>query len=375
MKFSISKKEFVHGLARIHGIADKRSSMPVLANVLLNLGPAGLRISATNLHVGITGVVPAEIEDPGAITVAAKTLFDIVKNIPGDEIRIVTDENQCVRITAGRVKYKIAGIPAVDFPDLPSSADVEFFSLNSELLKGMIEKTSFAVSKEESRAHLNGALFEGDGKALKMVATDGHRLSMVNQDLENHVNKFSMLIPLGGIQELRHLLDEGKGDVEIGVSGSNVFFRRNLAGATEGVESEVTINVKLVDARFPPYQKVIPSMSQQQVRVGRTIFLEALRRTALISRDKSVSLRLTFEDGKMTITSDNPNIGEAREEIDAQYEGESLVMGFNGKFLTDVLQALDSEMVELSINGPADACVIRPPTDTGYLGVVMPIRL
>jgi len=116
-------------------------------------------------------------------------------------------------------------------------------------------------------------------------------------------------------------------------------------------------------------------MSQQQVRVGRTIFLEALRRTALISRDKSVSLRLTFEDGKMTITSDNPDIGEAREEIDAQYEGESLVMGFNGKFLTDVLQALDSEMVELSINGPADACVIRPPTDTGYLGVVMPIRL
>ncbi len=378
MELTINREEFVQGLARIHTVADRRSSMPVLANVLLETeGPGGLRISATDLHLGITGVIPVTTSKGGATTASAKTLFDIVKNLPKGEVSLSVDQNQWLEVVCGRVRYRIAGIPAEDFPDLPSADEVEFFHLDAELLAGMIEKTYFAVSPDEGRPHLNGALFEGDGKNLRMVATDGHRLSLVDQELEDKksISSFSMLVPLKAIQELRRLLDEGKGDIEIGASGPNAFFRRRLAGVGEGVETEITMNVKLVDARFPPYQKVIPSVTQRQVRIDRLTFLEALRRTSLISRDKSVALRVIFETNKLTITSDNPDIGEAREEIDAEHEGEDLAMGFNGRYLIDVLGALESDEVELSISGPTDACVIKAVENEGYLGVVMPMRL
>ena len=378
MELTISREEFVQGLARVHGVADKRSSMPVLANVLLETeGPGGLRISATDLHLGITGVVPAQVAKGGATTAAAMTLFDIVRNLPRGEVHLTVDPNQWLEVRCDRVRYRIAGIPAEDFPDLPSAEDVEFFCLDAVMLGQMIERTYFAVSTDEGRPHLNGALFEGDGKTLRMVATDGHRLSMTEQDVEQEkaISSFNMLVPLKAIHELRKLLDEGPGDVEVGASGPNAFFKRHLAGAGDGVESEVTMNVKLVDARFPPYQKVIPDSSEQAVQIDRVPFLEAIRRASLISRDKSVALRLAFDEGRVTVTSDNPDIGEAREEIDAQYEGEEQIMGFNGRYLMDVLGSLDFKTVEFSISGPTDACVIRPFDGNGYLGVVMPMRL
>ena len=378
MKLTIARDEFVQGLARAHGVADRRSSMPVLANVLLETeGPGGLRISATDLHLGITGVVPASVETTGATTAAARTLFDIVRNLPDGEVSLSVDENQWLRVRCGRVNYRIAGIPAEDFPGLPSAEEVSFFCLDAELLSRIIEQTHFAVSPDEGRPHLNGALFEGDGAKLRMVATDGHRLSMIERDVEAEKGSFgfSMLIPLKGIHELRRLLDEGAGDIEVGAAGPNAFFRRHLAGAGQGVETEVTMSVKLVDARFPPYEKVIPKSTERHVTVARVPLLEALRRASLISREKSAAIRMILGDHRLTVTSDNPDVGEASEEVDADYDGEELVMGFNGRYVMDTLSALDSESIVLELNGATDACVIKSSDDDGYLGVVMPMRL
>jgi DNA polymerase-3 subunit beta len=378
MELTIDREELMEGLARVHGVADRKSSMPVLANVLLETeGPGGLRISATDLHMGITGVVPAQVVQGGSTTASARTMFDIVRNLPNGEVHLVVDQNQWLEVRCGRVRYRIAGIPAEDFPELPSSEDVEFFCLDAVMLGRMIERTAFAVSPDEGRPHLNGALFEGGDRKLLMVATDGHRLSLVDQVVERDggIASFSMLVPLKAIHELRRMLEEGPGDVEIGAYGPNAFFRRHLAGAGEGVETEVTMNVKLVDARFPPYQKVIPASSQYSIAVDRTALLEALRRTALISHDKSVALRIIFRGNGLTVTSDNPDVGEAREEVDAQYDGNEQTMGFNGRYLMDVLSALDCDAVRLAISGPTDACVITPVEGDGYLGVVMPMRL
>jgi DNA polymerase-3 subunit beta len=218
--------------------------MPVLANALLETeGPGGLRISATDLHLGVTGVVPASIDDGGSTTAAARTLFDIVRNLPKGEVQLAVDENQWLEVRCGRVRYRIAGIPSEDFPELPSSDDVAFFCLDAELLSSLIEQTHFAVSPDEGRPHLNGALFQGEGSTIRMVATDGHRLSMVNLEVEKGDFNFSMLVPLKAIQELRRLIDEGPGDIEVGAAGPNAFFRRHLAGAGEGVETEVIVSV------------------------------------------------------------------------------------------------------------------------------------
>lgn len=378
MKLTIFRDEFVQGLARAHGVADRRSSMPVLANVLLETeGPGGLRISATDLHLGTTGVIPAQVDDGGATTAAARTLFDIVRNLPRGEVYLSVDENQWLEVRCGRVHYRIAGIPAEDFPELPSSEEVDFFCLDSELLSTVIEQTYFAVSTDEGRPHLNGALFQGEGEMLRMVATDGHRLSMIERGMEQEGANldFSMLVPLKAILELRKLLDEGAGDVEVGAAGPNAFFRRHLAGAGEGVETEITMSVKLVEARFPPYEKVIPKNNDHRAVAERLTMLEALRRAALISRDKSVALRLSFAANKIIVASDNPDVGEASEEIDAEYDGEELEMGFNGRYLMDTLSSLDCESVALWLNGSTDACVIKPAEGGGYIGVVMPMRL
>jgi DNA polymerase-3 subunit beta len=384
MKLSVSRDELVQGLARAHGVADRKSSMPVLANVLLETeGPGGLRISATDLHLGITGVVPASVESAGATTASARTLFDIVKNLPPGEVQLSVDENQWLRVKCGRVNYRIAGIPAEDFPSLPSAEDVEFFCLDAELVSRLIEQTHFAVSTDEGRPHLNGALFEGAVTTLRMVATDGHRLSMIERKVEKDKGPegapvnfgFSMLIPLKAIHELRRLLEEGAGDIEVGASGPNAFFRRHLAGAGEGVETEITMSVKLVDARFPPYEKVIPKGSERQVVVSRLPLLEALRRASLISRDKSTALRLQYSLDKLTVASDNPDVGEASEELDIQYQGDEMTMGFNGRYIIDTLQSLQAESIVLELNGATDACVIKPVDDPGYIGVVMPMRL
>lgn len=375
MELTISKKSFLRGLARTHGVADRKSSMPILSNILLSAEEDGtLRLSATDLYLGVSSTVKAEVSQAGTIAVSARTLFDIVKNLPEGEVTWTVGENQAAEIRCGKVRYKIPGMPGDDFPPLPNPGEAEFAELDSDLLGGLIAHTQFSMSSDDTRPHLAGALFEGDGKIVRMVTTDGHRLSKaeVKQRDGATMLNFSMLVPNKGISELKRLIEDAKADKEakptVGIctTGGNAFFKRD----------DIQLSVKLADEQFPPYAKVIPSQKGNKVRMGRSQIIEALRRISLVANDKSGGVRLQIVAGSLKITSENPDVGEGSEEIDIDYAGEDVTIGFNARYLLDALSCLTSDDVCLEISGELDPGVVKPESeDVDFVGVIMPMRI
>lgn len=378
MELTISKKDFLRGLSRTHAVADRKSSMPILSNILLEAdGTANLRLAATDLYLGVSALAPAKIKKGGSVAVSARTLFEIVKNLPEGEVKWTVGENHAAEIRAGKVRYKIPGMPGDDFPPLPNPGKGELSELDADMLGELIALTQYSMSTDDTRPHLAGALFEGDGKLVRMVTTDGHRLSKAERRLPDGgpMLNFSMLVPNKGIVELKRVIedargDRGKGDegVTIGVAtaGGNAFFRR------DGLQ----LSVKLADEQFPPYSKVIPQSQSRRVVAVRGMLIEALRRISLVASDKSGGVRLTIEAGKLQITSENPDVGEGSEEIDVDYAGDPLVIGFNAKYLLDVLTALTHDEVALELSGELDPGVVKPGGDgVGFIGVIMPMRI
>jgi len=375
MELTISKKSFLRGLARTHGVADRKSSMPILSNILLSAeGTDTLRLAATDLYLGVNATVKAEVKKGGMIAVSARTLFDIVKNLPEGEITWTVGENQAAEIKCGKVRYKIPGMPGEDFPPLPNPGEADFAELDADVLGGLIAHTQFSMSTDDTRPHLAGALFEGDGKIVRMVTTDGHRLSKaeVKQGDGAAMLNFSMLVPNKGVGELKRLIEDSKADkgskptVGICTTSGNAFFKRD----------DIQLSVKLADEQFPPYAKVIPSQKGQKVRMGRAQIIEALRRISLVANDKSGGVRLNIESGVLKITSENPDVGEGSEELDIDYAGDPVNIGFNARYLLDALSCLTSDDVSLEITGELDPGVVTPENeDVDFVGVIMPMRI
>jgi DNA polymerase-3 subunit beta len=379
MELTISKRNFLRGLARTHGVADRKSSMPILSNILLSTESTGtLRLAATDLYLGVTATTEAQVASGGTVAVAARTLFDIVKNLPEGEVQWTVGPNHAAEIRCGKVKYRIPGMPGDDFPPLPSPGKAEFVDLDAELVGDLIAKTQYSMSTDDTRPHLSGALFEGDGKVLRMVTTDGHRLCKAEHKLEGSMLNFSMLVPNKGVGELRRLIDdvkaeqkkaEGEATPRVGVAttGGNAFFRG----------SDVLLSVKLADEQFPPYSKVIPQQQNRRVVCVRQALLDSLRRISLVSSDKSGGVRLVVEPGTLRIVSENPDVGEGSEELDVDFAGDPVTIGFNAKYLVDVLSALNDDEVMLELSGELDPGVIKPAGDAAseFVGVVMPMRI
>lgn len=376
MELSISKKNFLRGLARTHAVADRKSSMPILSNILLSTdGKSTLRLAATDLYLGVNASSEAKVAKEGTVAVPARTLFDIIKNLPEGEVTLAVGTNHAVEIRCGKVRFKIPGMPGEDFPSLPSPGESKFADLEIDTLSELISRTQYSMSTDDTRPHLAGALFEGDGKNVRMVTTDGHRLSKAEKKATGSSLNFSMLIPSKGIGELRRLLDDAKGDKQKGddapmtlgiasVSG-NAFFRR------DGVQ----LSVKLADEQFPPYSKVIPQQQDRRVVLSRALFSEALRRIALVASDKSGGVRLGIEEGKLRITSENPDVGEGSEELDVDFAGKPVTIGFNAKYVLDVLAALPDNEIALELGGELEPGVIKPAQDASFVGVIMPMRI
>ena len=308
----------------------------------------------------------------GAVAVAARTLFDIVRNLPEGDVTFAVDGNHTCEIRGGKVRYKIPGLATDDFPPLPNPGDAEFFDLDVEVVGDLISKTAFSMSSDDTRPHLAGALFEGEGSTLRMVTTDGHRLSKVERQVEGASFSFSMLVPNKGVTELKRLLEDpkpAKGEearVAVATAGANAFFRRDGG----------QLNVKLADEQFPPYDKVIPAEHTRRVVAAREGMVEALRRIALVSNEKSGGVRLQLDPGVLHITSENPDIGEGSEDLDVDYAGDAVTIGFNARYLLDALGALSTDEVVLELSGELDPGVVRPvggPAD--FIGVVMPMRI
>ena len=376
MELTISKRNFLRGLARTHAVADRKSSMPILSNILISTdGPSTVRFSATDLYLGVSATTDAQVKKGGTVAVSARTLFDIVKNLPEGDVSLSVGSNHAAEIKAGKVRYRIPGMPGEDFPPLPVAGDAAFAALDADLIGALIAKTQYSMSTDDTRPHLAGALFEGDGKVVRMVTTDGHRLSKAEHKVESGAMlNFTMLVPAKGIAELKRVIEDARADkkgddgsmvVGIATVGGNAFFRR------EGVQ----LSVKLADEQFPPYSKVIPQSQERRVVISRAPLIEALRRIALVASDKSGGVRLHIDAGQLKITSENPDVGEGSEELDVDFAGAPVVIGFNARYLLDVLGALPEDEVALELSGELDPGVIKPVGPNDFVGVIMPMRI
>jgi DNA polymerase-3 subunit beta len=377
MELVISKQNFARGLERTHAVADRKSSMPILSNVLLTTEDTGtLRFAATDLYLGVAATAPAEVKKGGSVAVAARTLFEIVNQLPQGDVHWTVGPNHAVEIRCGKIRFRIPGMPGDDFPPLPAPGNAEFVSLDAEVLGDLITRTQYSMSNDDTRPHLAGALFEGEARIARMVTTDGHRLSKCDYRMrEGMMLHFSMLVPGKGIAELRRLVegakrDKGKeeGSPQIGVAShaGNAFFKR------EGV----ILSVKLADEQFPPYAKVIPQGQDKRVVVSRAGMIEALRRMKLVSSDKSGGVRLMVSPGSLRIVSESPDVGEGSEELDVDYAGPALTIGFNAAYILDVLGALTEDEVVFELAGELDPGVIKPAGEaTLFVGVIMPMRI
>jgi DNA polymerase-3 subunit beta len=387
MELTVAKKDLLKIVARMQGVAERKSTMPVLANVLLAADPSSptrtLRLAATDLYLALIGSIPAEIAKGGSVAVSAKDLFERVKMMPDGPVVIASQDNATTTIKASGTarRYTLRGMPGDDFPPMPQPAEGSpTLALDVEVLAELIAKTHFSISTDETRAHLNSALFEWDGDVVRMVTTDGHRLSKVDVKVAGRQASATMLIPLKAIQELRRLCDEmiadgtGEGgkkpELLITQSGASAFFQG--AGTT--------FSVKLVDAQFPPYSQVIPSASDKVVRAPRAALSDSLKAVSIAASERTGGVKLSLTKGAMRITSESPESGDGFDEIPIEYAGPNMSIGFNAKYFLDVLAAVSDDEVAIGLSGELDPAVIRPAggtttPDRQFLSVVMPMRI
>jgi DNA polymerase-3 subunit beta len=365
MEFRIAKTEFLRGLRLAQGIADRKSTMPMLANVLLRTqGKNQLLVAATDLNVSLTAELKSQNATEGGITLGAKNLYELIANAPGEEITLKKADNHWAEIKSGKVTYRIVGMPDRDFPKVPDHREASYTTLESAVLREMIERTLFSVCNDETRFHLNGVFFESDGSKSRMVSTDGHRLSKVERTIANGPKlSAGVIIPKKGLLEIKKVLEQGP-QSKIAIKTPHLFL----------VQDDLAIAVKLIDAQFPPYEQVIPKEHKKIITVDRVSLIEALRRAQLMSSEtRGVKVAATREG--VTITSDNPDLGEVREELEAEYNAEPLAIGFNPKYVVELLMQMSSDQVTVALGGELDPGLIRPFTGDDYLGVVMPMRI
>lgn len=370
VEFRISKDEFLKGLSVAQSVVEKRNTMPILSNILIRGAGGQLQLVATDLEVGVSSRIAADIVTGGSLSINAKKLYDIVKELPEGEIRVRGGEGFNVEISARRSRFNILGLDPEDFPSVQEHPDAAYFTLPAAVLADMIAKTIFAVSTDETRFNLNGIFVERGPKGLRLVATDGHRLSMVEREVDNIENfelSKGVIVPRKGFAELAKHLDGGQ--FEFGVSGNSAVGRRD----------GLVISMRLIDGDFPDYKVVIPKSSEKKAYLDRIAFSDSLRRVSLLSPEKFKGVKLSLSSGTLRVSSSNPEMGEATEEIDAEYKGDPLDIGFNARYLLDALAEIGTEKVYVGLNDDVSQGVLSPvvegQADLSYVNVVMPMRI
>jgi DNA polymerase III subunit beta len=374
MKIRIARDELLTGLQRVQGVVEKRNTMPALSNILLETKQDGVELVATDLEIGIRGHYKAEVLEPGSVSVSARKLFEILREMPDSEITVTTQENNWVQIQAGKIQFKIVGLPGTDFPALPTVEREGRVSISGSGFASLIRKTMFAVGDNDARYILNGlliTLISNDKKVMmRLVGTDGHRLAVAESELAQDAvsempKEIRAIIPRKAAQEMRRLLEEEAGEPLLGFTKNLVTFQR----------SGVFLTSRVMEGTYPNYQQVIPKDNTKKATVDRAALEGALRRVAVLSRDKTNAVRLTLDAEVLTLYSSNPDLGEATEELPVQYRGESLTTGFNARYFLDALAAMDSEIVHLEMKSALSPCVLKPEGDPGFLCVVMPMKV
>ena len=362
MKFKVEKDVLLNGIQTVQNVITTKAALPILSNILLEVQQGSLRLTATDLDVGISCVIPVETLEIGAITIPAKRFSDIIKELPAESVDIITKKNNQVNIHTDTCEFKIMGLAREEFPKLPEFKDREVIKFEQSALKQMLTLTSFAVSFDETRYILNGILFKINKNNLTLVATDGKRLAIIDRKLGTDFEKeINIIIPIKTIHELnRNLKDEG--EISLILGNNQVLFDLG----------NVVIISRLIEGEFPDYRQVIPPASNAKMKIDRAQFLLATRRASLLSTPDYQAVKLELFKNKLVVSKSTPDVGESREEVAVEYQGKELAIGFNPNYLIDVLKNLTEESVEFELSDSEKPGVIRI---SGYVYIVLPMRL
>jgi DNA polymerase-3 subunit beta len=371
MKLRIKKEEFLKGLQRIQGVVDKKNTMPILSNMLMAADANGIDIIATDLEIGLRGRYHADVEKPGSVTVSAKKMYEVVRELPEDEVEIRVEENNSVRIISGHAQFKLLGLPKEEYPTLPEVVEESLITVSGDTLRDMIKKTLYAAGENDARYVLNGLyvhLAPGKGGLnIRMVGTDGHRLSLIDRTVDAKHKEESVIVPRKAMMELRRLLEEDTTEegFQLGFSKNHALFKRD----------GLVMVSKLIDGNYPNYQQVIPSKNTKRVTIPRDLFTHAVKRVSILAKDKTNAVKLQLDKNVLVLSTNNPEVGEANEELSITYTGDSLTIGFNSRYLLDALSAMDRSTISLELNDSLSPCLITEEGNDAYRCVVMPMRV
>lgn len=372
MEFAIAKDNFLKALQRVQGIVENRKTMPILSNVLIDAHPERIDIVATDLEVGMKSSYPADVVKEGRITVSAKKLYEIIKELPEAEIRFSTRENDWVDLRCGKAHFNLVGLSPEEFPFFPAINDNTFIRLNGSLMREMVEMTSFAICHDETKYNLNGifvkAMEQESGTILRMVATDGHRLSMAEREIppvSSSDLKNGVIFPKKGIFELKKLTEDDDDEIMLSFLDNSSVLKKN----------DTLVLMRLVDGYFPDYTRVLPSDNDKSVTINREDFFHSLRRMSILSSEKFKGIMMELKDGVMEILASNPELGDARETLEVDYTGPDISIRFNARYLIDVLSAIGEESVNLELKDELSPAVLKPHQGKGFLSVIMPMRV
>ncbi len=368
MQLIVSKETLLLALGRCQGIVGKKSTMPVLSNIYLEtISNDRFTVTATDLDIFAKGEYEGVVEKAGKICVSAKDLHEIAKNLPAGNVQLETDDGSMVRIRTEKVNYSIRATNVSDYPSMPDFGEVSYAVIPSATLQDLIEHTLFSVANDDPRIFLNGVNLEKlEDTQVRLVSTDGHRLSLVERDIEAELAlEHPVIISRKGLLEVKKMIEEGGEGLEVAFSGSNGFFRRE----------DLLVVMRLIEGEFPDYNMVIPKGSDRIVKVDRALFQEALKRISILSVERSYGIRFHFAANELTIEASDPEKGEGRQSMEVEYDGPDFHVGFNARYFMDALNVMHGEQVLLELSDELSPCVLKDADDEGFFSVVMPMRI
>ncbi|MBE1293824.1 MAG: DNA polymerase III subunit beta [Shimia sp.] len=372
MKISIERAVLLKAVSQAQSVVERRNTIPILANVLIEAEGDTVQFRATDLDIEVVDKANAMVERAGATTVAATTLHEIVRKLPDGALVTLTDDSAAGRLTveAGRSNFSLATLPREDFPVMASSEYSSNFSAPAPALRRLFDKSKFAISTEETRYYLNGVYMhvaDGDGgKALRAVATDGHRLARIDTDLPDGASDMpGVIVPRKTVGELRKLLDDDDMEIAVSVSETKVRF----------ATPNITLTSKVIDGTFPDYTRVIPQGNTRKLEVDAAEFAKAVDRVATVSSERSRAVKLQLDEDRLVLSVNSPDSGAAEEELVVAYNDERLEIGFNAKYLLEIASQVDRENAVFMFNSAGDPTLMREGGDTSAVYVVMPMRV
>ena len=364
MKFSAERESLLAALQSVIGVVERRQTMPILANLLLSAEQGKLSVTATDLEVELVASATIKSNVDGRVTVPGRKLLDICRSLPEEVTLTLSQDGDRMTVKAGKSRFVLATLPAADFPVIDELAQQQSLKIAQADLRRLLDKTHFSMAQQDVRYYLNGMLLETDGKMLRTVATDGHRLALCEMDLPSNSGSQQVIVPRKGVLELQRLLGT-EGDVQITIGSNHI---RAQIG-------DVRFTSKLIDGRFPEYSRVIPSAPPKSVVADREVLRSALQRTSILANEKYRGIRLALKKDQMTLQAHNPEQEEAEEQVEVTYKGDELEVGFNVGYLLDALAAVDGSEVEIGVTDGNSSCLVRAPGKTSARYVVMPMRL